>query len=450
MDEKLDLRNKLGMAFSGANITLFLITSAFITYFYTDVIGMKPAVLGIIFLVSKVFNGFSDLLFSSIIDKTRTAKGVCRPWIYRIVPFFGLGMIMLFTVPPTGNVGQIIYVFIVYNVSMTLIYSVSSVAVQSLPTYITRNAARQTELYAWNNVGVGIIAMLISGCTIKLVQVLGGTQKAWIIIAAIYAAIAMLFLWLTAHLCREKNNPDELMQEEEKISCLKSLRAIIQNKYWFYVLGIAVMAAGVYATSMQMHTYYAKCILKDVNRANVLNSVFLIPSLFLGILLIQVSGHLTAKKIVFIGSIIQAAGCVVVILCSSNIRLLIMGTILKGIGNCCGIGMFIAMLGSAIEYGQWKTGIRSQAMMIAANGAGQKIGNGIITGVLGFIMGAIGYNGMLEVQTATTLSGISALFLYIPLILTIIEIVLVLLFDLDKKYDNIMKDLSENKYFEKK
>lgn len=76
------------------------------------------------------------------------------------------------------EMGQLVYLFIVYNLSQTVIYTISSLAVQSLPTYMTRDSKLQTELYVWNNVGVGIISLLISVFTMKIVTLLGGTQRA--------------------------------------------------------------------------------------------------------------------------------------------------------------------------------------------------------------------------------------------------------------------------------
>ena len=178
MKNEIGTKDRIGMMFSGTNISLFIIISAFLTYFYTDVIGLSPVKIGIVFLISKIFDGVSDLVFGKMVDKTRTPKGVCRPWIFRIAPLFGVAIIILFKVPPIGEMGQLVYLFIVYNLSQTVIYTISSLAVQSLPTYMTRDSKLQTELYVWNNVGVGIISLLISVFTMKIVTLLGGTQRA--------------------------------------------------------------------------------------------------------------------------------------------------------------------------------------------------------------------------------------------------------------------------------
>ena len=82
-------------------------------------------------------------------------------------------------------------------------------------------------------------------------------------------------------------------------------------------------------------------------------------------------------------------------------------------------------------------------MMIAANGTGQKIGGGLISVILGGIMAAVGFDGMAASQSAQTLKGITGLFLYMPVILVFLKLVLVLLYDLDKKNETIMMELQE-------
>lgn len=440
--QDITVKDRIGMLFSGANVTLFLLVSAYLTYFYTDVIGLDAGIVGVVILISKVFDGISDLILGNIMDKTRTKKGVFRPWVLRIAPWFGVGIIMLFTVPRMGTAAQVVYLFIVYNVSQTLIYTISSLAVQSLPTYITREAKPQTELYAWNNIGLGVLSTLISGFTFKLVGNFGNNQKAWIITAVIYAVIAVIALLLTGTLCEEKINPDELVKEE-KVSFGKGFKAILQNKYWFYVLGLVVFGTAVYTTSMQMHTYYSQYVLGDINYASALNSAYAATTLILGVLFIPIVRYLSAKKIVLVGLVIQTLGCVVIALAPMNITMLTFGTVLKGIGHSCCGGMFLALLAATIEYGQWKTGVRSQAMIVGANGAGQKIGTGLVTGFLGIAMSLTGYDGTLAVQSESAMSGISVLFLYIPLILTVLELLCIWRYDLDKKYDSILKELQE-------
>ncbi|MDD3361254.1 MAG: glycoside-pentoside-hexuronide (GPH):cation symporter [Hespellia sp.] len=442
--EKISLVEKAAMMLGGmGGVPLFAIISGFLTYFYTNTVGLNAGAVGMIILISKIFDGASDLVLGNVIDKTRTKQGVCRPWVMRISIFGAIGLLALFTVPSIGTTGQLIYVFLSYNISQTLIYTIMQLSLTSLPTYMTRDTVQQTGLFVWSSIGQSIMTIIISSVTLNIVQALGGNQKAWILASCIYAILSAVFIFITGVVCKERVNPDDLTSGEAKVPFLTVLKSIIKNKYWFEVLGIVIFGAGVYVASLQMHTYYAQYVLGDVKLAGMLNMAYTLPLLFVGILLLPLSQHFKKRNIMLTGVAIQLAGCLIIIVIPGSLPVLMAATVMKSIGQSCAATMYMPMLGSAIEYGQWKTGVRSQAALMGANGAGQKIGQGLISAVLGGIMGLAGFNGMAAEQSARAIGSVSSLYLYIPLALTIVEILIVILYDLDKKYDSIMHDLQE-------
>lgn len=136
--EQIGFTEKVALLLSGmGNFPMFAIISTFLTYFYTNVIGLNPIAIGMVILVAKVCDGFSDLILGNVVDHTRTSRGVCRPWIIRCAFMLAATFILLFTVPNTTTSLQLIYVFVTYNVATTIVYTLSTVAVTSLPTYMT-------------------------------------------------------------------------------------------------------------------------------------------------------------------------------------------------------------------------------------------------------------------------------------------------------------------------
>ena len=404
-------------------------------------VGLNAAIIGIIILVSKIFDGISDLVFGNIIDKTRTKYGVCRPWVMRIAIFGAIGILALFTVPNIGETGQFIYVFISYNISQTVIYTIMQLSVISLPTYMTRDTTQRTGLFVWGNIGQSVMTIIISSITLNIVSAFGGDQKAWILAACIYAVMSAGFLFVTGVVCKERVNPDEIAWKEARVPFFTVLKSILRNKYWFMILGLVVVGAGVYVSSLQMHTYYAQYVLGDINLTSILNMAYTVPLLIVGILLLPLSQRFGKKTIILTGVGIQFTGCILIILVPTVLPVLIAATIMKSIGQICAATMYQPMLADAIEYGHWKTGVRSQAALMGANGAGQKIGQGLISALLGGIMGVAGFNGLAAVQSAGAIASVSGLYLYIPLAFTIVEFIIVLFYDLDKHYKKIMEDL---------
>ena len=73
--QEIKVSEKLGVFLGGiGNVPLFIILMSFLTYFYTNVVGINAGIVGGIMLVSKIFDGFSDLIFGNILEKTRTPQ----------------------------------------------------------------------------------------------------------------------------------------------------------------------------------------------------------------------------------------------------------------------------------------------------------------------------------------------------------------------------------------
>ena len=234
-------------------------------------------------------------------------------------------------------------------------------------------------------------------------------------------------------------------EKEAKVPFFTVLKSILQNKYWFEILGIVIVGAGAYVASLQMHTYYAQYILGDVNLASVMNMAYTMPLLICGFLLLPLSQKFGKRTIMLSGIGIQLLGCILIVLVPTSMPVILGATVMKSIGQSCAATMYQPMLADAIEYGQWKTGIRSQAALMGANGAGQKVGQGLVTALLGGIMSVAGFSGTAAVQSAKAIGSVSGLFLFVPLVFTVIEFAIAFIYDLDKKYDTIMKDLEERK-----
>ena len=118
---------------------------------------------------------------------------------------------------------------------------------------------------------------------------------------------------------------------------------------------------------------------------------------------------------------------------------------LRGIGFGAFSSVIYGMLADTVEYGEWKTGVRTQAINVTANGVGQKIGSGLGTAAFGSLLTMCGYNGMAEVQTASAVSCIRIIFIVAPIAIYLILIVLAWLFKLDKQFPQIQKELEERK-----
>ena len=137
---KVPLSEKLAYCFGDPALTLmYTMTTTLLIYFYTNVVGISAGAVGMIMLLSRVFDGFSDVLMGTIIDRTHSKYGKARIWILRLAVPYALAAVLLFTMPPMGNMGKIIYAFVTYNIMNTVVYTAISQPFHALGSLMSRD-----------------------------------------------------------------------------------------------------------------------------------------------------------------------------------------------------------------------------------------------------------------------------------------------------------------------
>ena len=107
-------------------------------FYYTDYAGVSAFAVGAIMMISRVFDGISDLIMGVIVDRTKSRFGKARPWLLRMCVPFAIAGVLLFSVPSTwSDTPKLIYVFITYNLVSTVIYTAINVPYSALNALMT-------------------------------------------------------------------------------------------------------------------------------------------------------------------------------------------------------------------------------------------------------------------------------------------------------------------------
>lgn len=96
---------------------------SYIVFFYTDVACISAGVVGTILLLSKIFDGISDMLMGFVIENVHSPLGKARPWLLWMAIPYCIGCVLLFTVPDFGETGKAVYAFLSYNLMATFIFT---------------------------------------------------------------------------------------------------------------------------------------------------------------------------------------------------------------------------------------------------------------------------------------------------------------------------------------
>lgn len=443
-NSKVVFREKAGLFIgSEASIVLYIVVSAYLMYYYSNVVGLDIGIVGTIIMVSKVFDGISDIIFGRIIDKTKSKWGACRAWLlWDLIPL-AVSFILLFTIPGSDGIAPYIYVFFSYNFYVTICYTIQQAAAMSLPTFMSRDKNEIGTMFTCIYLGISVFAFISSTYTMTWVGMLGGDRAAWLKLACILACISVITQLIMVLATEERINLQELTKEK-KVSLGITLKTIASNKYWIMATIIVSVGTCIQVNTMSTAAYFAQYILNDVGLTGVLIASFSLPPiaayLVVGPLLKKYSRRKLAITLVAIGLV----GQVIVLSAGTAIPLLVAGMALRGIAYAPLILISSAMLSDSIEYGHWKTGVRSQAVLMSAKGIGEKLATGLVSGMIGLIMGRAGFDGMLESQSASALAAISGVVRIMPFVFFAIIGITACFYKLDKELPQIMKELNQN------
>ena len=439
-DRPIPMRQQLAYAFNElASNPIYTLTLSFLTFFYTDVLGMDAALVGVIVLVSKIFDGVSDLWAGNLIDHTHTKAGSARPWILRSAVLLALSYVLLFTVPDCGVIGKAVYIFVTYNFAMTVAFTILNCAINAMPVYMSNHSASRASAYSIRMIFAGVVQMVVSLVCLNIVDAMGGGQRGWILMSAIFATISLVVLVVVYFGTRE--TVTELQKSEENVPFADAIRAVLKNKYWFLVLGMILVIVFHQVSALTVGVYYAKYILFDEKLAGSLVTYHHVGA-GVGMLAMPfiLKRNIAKKKAVVIAAWCMIAGSVTAILRSDGI-FLILSLALRGCGFGVVNSLYYGMLADSVDYGEWKTGIRSAAVTTSAGSVGQKLGSGLGTALLGVAMSAAGYDGLAATQTAAAIGVIRFIFVVFPIVLYAALLVLMHFYDLDGKLPEIKKAL---------
>ena len=248
---------------SVAENPLFTLMMGFLTFFYTDTIGINPAIVGTILMVSRFMDGISDLIAGNIVDHTHTKYGQARPWFLRLMIPVAFAYVVLFTVPNCGTAGKIAYIFISYNLVSTVIYTMFKAAQAVYPTFLTKNRVSRSIMSTMYLFGACAAQMILMMFGIRFVEALGGGQSGWIKFAAILGAIAGAIMLIIFLFTKEMNDGEEEVKQQENVPFKTAILSLLKNKYWFILLATFFAGVIIQVCTLTDGVYYAKYVLSS-------------------------------------------------------------------------------------------------------------------------------------------------------------------------------------------
>lgn len=424
--------------------------SAFLLVYYTNVIGADAVAAASMIAVSKFLDGISDLIMGHIVDHTHSKWGKARPWLMRLCIPLAISTVLMFSVPAslTGRM-QLVYMFLTYNLVSTVFYTGVNVPYATLQGLMTTNQYERGLLGNFRNLLATAGTMTINTFVLKMTGFFGGgdayTQKGWTVTFIVLMIVFVVLNMVTFLCCKERVVEAGSEEKGEQISFVKGIAGLLKNKYWvlmviaifsMYFMMSCFFGSAFYFTMYNMgsDSYYAMV-------SNLL-SIAQIVTLFITPFIMK---KVSKRYMMLVGMAIATVGFLLSGLTTSY-ALICLSSVIKGIGFGFGGASMFGCLQDAITYGEWYNGYGNAGMGNAASSFCMKVGSGVGTAALGWILGAGGFDSTLAEQTASALGAINFSFAWVPVITSVICVVCMVFFDVDKYYDKAVADLAQGKH----
>ena len=427
MQEKKYLKwyHKIGYG-SGdiAGNCVYALLTAFMMIYLTDTIGLSMGVVSTLIALSKVFDGVSDFFFGRMIDKTKTKMGKARPWMLWAYIGCAITLVACFSIPTSwGQTAQYIFFFLSYTLLNAVFFTANNIAYASLTALITKNTSERVQIGSFRFIFAFATKIVIEAVTIFAVGWLGGGVMGWRLIAIIYAVLGLITNTLSVFSVKELPEADDEMEEEReeehKLTFLQSFKLLLKNKY-YVIICCSYILTQLYASVIGMGTYYAKYILGNEELFSDLSlgiNITMVVALTILPYVIKKMGGM--YKLNIWGYVLAALGRVGVMVAAymGSFPLMIAFTAVSTIGIAPLQGDLNALIACCSEHTTLTTGHRLEGMMYSCSSLGIKLGGALGTAICGWMLDAAGYIENAAVQTASTVSMMQFLYLWMPIIL---------------------------------
>ncbi len=368
--------------------------------------------------------------------------GSYRPYIlFGSIPL-ALSFILLFWVPPFE--GTFLFIFlIIVNIFHRTCFTIVSVPYSSLTARISDDSEERTKLTTARMLGASFGTLTISALGFPIVNWFGSGEESlgFIYLGICSGLAAVLILAITVKTVKERNFDIEIT----KLPNFSEVSKSIVNNYAFLIVFASTLT--LITTSIMFNKnliYYTKYALALHDYQGLILGVSS-ASAFLAIPIWAYFALKIGKRNSWLISMILLVFSFLFFYLYpiKNLLELLIVLIVLGIGNGATGVLFWSMLPDTIEYGEWKTGVRTESSLYGFMTFAQKGGIAISALILGMLLTNIGFIPN-TVQSEETLKSLKSLMTFIPLAGVVLSFILVYFYPIDSKFHKkLIREINE-------
>ncbi|AUV00860.1 glycoside-pentoside-hexuronide (GPH):cation symporter [Phytobacter ursingii] len=408
----------------------------FLTFYYTDVVGLPAAFVGTMFLLARTADAIIDPAMGYLADRTNSRWGKFRPWMLWLALPFGISCLLTYAVPESLTLtGKMVFATITYTFMM-LMYTAINIPYCSMGAVITPNNEDRISLQSYRFFLATLGGAMSTFFMMPLAQYLGGDDKLsgyrWAM--AIMASAAVIMFWICFANTRER-----IKAPATHNNYLGELRDLLRNDQWRVVSVLVITNIGFGVIRLGAMMYFVTYYLGSASYF-----MWMLGAHILG----KAAGSALAKRLTRNFSKVQMFGYCAVLagvlsialfFAPKSIYVLVPLTFVVSTLYQATTTLMWVMMADVADYGEWLQGKRMDGVIFSTFLAVLKLGMAISGAIVGWTLGVSGYVANASQQTSLAMYCIVALFTVVPGLLSLAAFATLRWYKLD---DNTMKSIN--------
>ncbi|MEY2883602.1 MAG: hypothetical protein RL490_1326 [Pseudomonadota bacterium] len=420
---------RIGYGVGDIGFNLYFTTATlYLLYYYTDVLGLPAVTAGWIFASALIWDAIADPVMGYLASRTRSRWGRYRPYIlFGAVPLAASWILMFW---PTGLSGTPLVLFtLAAHMLFRSLYTVVSMPYLSLSAAMTSDSGERGILAGIRMLSATGAGLFIAFFTLKLAGSLGGgdDMRGFLLVAILYGGVAAV-LHAGVFLATVEDNT----ASEAPLPDAAGLWRMIAGNRPFWIVAGWLMAGSTASTMFGKTLPYL--FKYGLGRADLIGpALATITACAMASIPLWgiVMRRLSKRTVCLAGALVGVAGYLAFAAAGASIPLLFGALAVLGFGAGAGYLGFWAMVPDTVEYGEWQSGVRAEGMVFGLVSFIQKAALGVSVGLLGELLGWIGYVAN-QPQTVATLASMRLLMVVGPTSLGIVGALVIARYPIDR------------------
>jgi len=441
-NQKLSVFEKIGYGSGDAAVNV-VISSMFliITYFYTDIFGIKPKDVALLFLLVRLMDAIADPVMGLITDKFKTKHGRYRPYFLFLSVPFGISVFLTFTTPDFTYASKLIYAYSTY-ILVNLMFTMVTIPYISFISVLTSDSKEKLSANGYRLFFAKIAALLVSSAVPVMAKTLGENDIARgyqisMGIMALMSTLLFIFCFFTTK--------ERIEHDIDKKPLLVQFKLLFNNSQWLILWGSCLSGTVGYVIRTSVAIFYAKYFLGGDEK---IQGSFLAVGVIASILAMPASTFITKRfdkiKLFWMSQLFVVIISILmfVLVRPGNLMLAFPFYFILMFVVDIHAPVFWSAIAEAVDYGHAETGKRVSGLAFGGISFAQKAGMGIAGALVGLLLDAFGYIPD-AVQSSTSLLGLTLMLTLFPALFHLINGLLIMRYKItDKYYEGIKAKLN--------